>query len=80
MRRVRHINIVYKCQRTPDGDWAPAFEVTVIQGGEMLTTRTMSAIDSRLTFATKQEAEAASDATAREWCAENYPGWPVQLK
>ncbi len=38
----------------------------------------MSAADPDLTFPTKEEAEVASDAAAREWCAMNYPGWPVQ--
>jgi hypothetical protein len=38
----------------------------------------MSAADPSLTFVAKDEAEAASDALAREWCAMNYPGWPVQ--
>jgi hypothetical protein len=38
----------------------------------------MSAADPNLTFPTKEEAEAASNAMAREWCAKNYPGWPAQ--
>jgi hypothetical protein len=36
------------------------------------------AADPDLTFRTKEQAEAYSDAAARDWCAKNYPGWPVQ--
>jgi hypothetical protein len=37
----------------------------------------LSAADSDLTYATKAEAEAATDAAARHWCDKNYPGWPA---
>ena len=75
---MRQINIAYKCQLRPDGRWAPAFELTLIGDGEICALPIMSAADAELTFTTKEEAEAASDATARKWCVENYPGWPIQ--
>jgi hypothetical protein len=49
--------------RTANG---PGFELTLLDSGEYKTPRKFS--DSDLTFPTKEEAEAASDATAREWC------------
>jgi hypothetical protein len=73
-----HIRIAYRCELKPDGSWAPAFELTLIEGGQIRILPPLSAADPNLTFATKEEAEAASDATAREWCAQNYPGWFLQ--
>jgi hypothetical protein len=72
------IRIAYRCQRRQDGTWSPAFELTLIEDGQIRILPIMSAADPRLTFVAKDEAEAASDAMAREWCAKNYPGWPVQ--
>ncbi|MGB6562719.1 MAG: hypothetical protein WBE69_08955, partial [Candidatus Binataceae bacterium] len=76
--RMRHITVAYKCEHRPDGRWAPGFELTLVDSGEYKTPRKFSAVDSNLTLPTKEEAEAASDATAREWCADNYPGWEVE--
>jgi hypothetical protein len=73
-----YITIAYRCEQRPGGRWAPGFELTLLDGGEYKTPRKFSPIDSDLTFATKEEAEAASDATAREWCVDNYPGWEVK--
>lgn len=69
------IRIAYRCERRQDETWAPAFELTLIEGGQIQVLPLMSAADPRLTFPTKEEAEAASEAMAREWCAKNYPGW-----
>jgi len=73
------VRIAYRCERRPNDRWAPAFELTLLEDGEMRPLPLMSAADPSLTFPTKAEAEAASDAMAREWCAKNYPGWAVQL-
>jgi hypothetical protein len=72
------IAIAYKCEQRPDGRWAPGFELTLLDSGECKTPRKFSAIDSDLTFPTKEEAEDASEATAREWCVDNYPSWEVK--
>lgn len=73
-----HINLAYKCDRRSDGRWALAFQLTLIEGGEIRELPIMTAADLIPSFATKERAEAASDAIAREWCAKNYPGWSVQ--
>jgi hypothetical protein len=76
-----HIRITYRCQLEPESRWTPAFELTLIEDGQIRQIRVLpilSVADPNLTFATKEEAEAASDATARQWCAKNYPGRAVQ--
>jgi hypothetical protein len=73
-----HIRIAYRCQQRSEGRWAPGFELALIEDGQSRVLPLMSVVDADLTFATKQAAEAASDASAREWCEINYPGWPVQ--
>jgi hypothetical protein len=52
--------------------------LTFIEGGQIRILPRLPAADSNLAFTTKEEAEAVSDATAREWCAKNYPGLHVQ--
>jgi hypothetical protein len=70
------INIAYRCVLRPNGSWAPGSELTFIEGGQIRILPRLPAADSNLAFTTKEEAEAVSDATAREWCAKNYPGLP----
>jgi len=77
-QQMGQIRIAYKCQRRHNGTWAPAFELTLLEDADMRVLPLMSTADPALTFPTKKEAEAASDAAAREWCAMNHPGWPVQ--
>lgn len=74
-----HIKIVYDCELRPNGSWAPAFELCVVQGGWIQNLPRLSAGDPNLTFPTKEQAEGYSDAAARKWCSRNYPGWPVPL-
>ena len=74
------ITIAYKCEQRPGGRWAPGFELILLDGDGYKNPRKFSAIDSELTFATEKEAEAASATTARNWCADNYPGWEVNMQ
>jgi len=78
MGRMENITIVYKCEPRPNGKWAPGFELLVFRDSRLEAVHPRSAVDPNLTFATKEEAEAASDAMARQWCSENYPDLPVQ--
>ena len=75
---MENITIVYKCEQRTNGRWAPGFELLVFRDGRLKSVHPHSSADPNLTFATKEEAEAASDATAREWCVDNYPGWEVK--
>jgi hypothetical protein len=73
-----HIRIAYRCELRPDGSWAPAFELSLVEAGQIRILPRLSAADPHLTFATKEEAEAVSDATASAWCTNNYPRRHVQ--
>jgi hypothetical protein len=73
-----HIEIAYRCELTSDGLWVPAFELSLVEDGQIRILPPLFAADPDLTFRTKEQAEAYSDAAARDWCAKNYPGWPVQ--
>jgi hypothetical protein len=57
--------------------WAPAFRLILMEGGVFKETPKFYAPDENLTFPTKEEADQWADSAARQWCAENYPDWPV---
>jgi hypothetical protein len=76
---MENITIVYKCERRTDGRWVPGFELLVFRESRFKAVHPGPAADPNQTFATKEEAEAASETAARQWCSENYPGLPVQL-
>ena len=61
----------YRVLQRLDKRWAPAFELTLIEDGDMRVLPVMTGADPNLTFATKQAAEAASDVAARDWCEMN---------
>jgi hypothetical protein len=75
---MQYIRIVHKARRIPNGSWAPAFHLRVVEGNLIRTLGPFSATNSNLTFLTKERAEQWGEATAKEWCARNYPGWPVE--
>jgi hypothetical protein len=56
--------------------WAPAFRLIFINQ-DFQETRPFYATDSKLTFGTKEESDSRAEEAAKQWCADNYPDWPI---
>jgi hypothetical protein len=57
--------------------WAAAFRLILADGMVFQETPPFYPLDKGLTFKTKSEADRWADIAARQWCADNYPGWPA---
>jgi hypothetical protein len=76
---MQAITIIHASERRslqPE-QWAPAFRLLFWDDPLIRESEKFCATDRNLTFSTEKEADDWSDREARRWCAERYPGLPV---